>query len=32
MTEEFGKVKVAVCPKSGEISLYIDNYKILEEK
>ena len=32
MTKEFGKVKATVCPKSGEISLYTDNYKILEEK
>ena len=32
MTEEFGKVKAAVYPKSGEISLYTDNYKILEEE
>lgn len=32
MSEELGKVKVAVCPKCGEISLYTDNYKVLEGK
>lgn len=32
MTEEFGRVKAAVCPKCGEISLYTDNHKVLEGK
>ncbi len=32
MSGELGKVKVAVCPKCGEISLYTDNHKVLEGK
>lgn len=32
MSGELGKVKVAVCSKCGEISLYTDNHKVLEGK
>lgn len=32
LSEDLGKIKVAVCPKCGEISLYTDNYKVLIQK
>lgn len=30
-TSEFGKIKAAVCPKCGEVSLYTENKKILDK-
>lgn len=29
-SDELGKVKVAICPKCGEISLYFDNFDKIE--
>ena len=31
-TSELGKIKAAVCPKCGEVSLYTENKKIREKK
>lgn len=32
LSDELGKVKAAVCPNCGEISLYTENSKVLNEK
>lgn len=32
LSDELGKVKAAVCPNCGEISLYTENKKVLDEK
>lgn len=29
--DEFGKIKAAVCPKCGEVSLYTESKKVLDK-
>lgn len=31
LTNEFGKIKAAVCPNCGEVSLYTEDKKILNK-